>query len=78
MKLLEGRWVGDNGEPVAYHLLGKEIKKLGDAVTSVFDKDISYERINIVKSLSKKDDNTEKVINLALDDDEIFYKLLNH
>ena len=78
MQLLEGRWVDDNEEPLAYHLLGKEIKKLGGAVTAIFDEDISYERINIVKSLSKKDNNTDKIINLVLSNNEILSKLSNY
>ena len=78
MQLIAGKWLDENEEPIAYHLLGKEIKKLGGAVIAIFDEDISYEQINIVNSLSQKDKSKEKIINLVLHNKELLYKLSSY
>lgn len=75
MQVVNGRWVKDNEDPLDFHEAGAKIKALGEGVISVFGNDITYERINIIKILSEKNNVKEKVIDKILNDKELMNKL---
>jgi hypothetical protein len=74
MKIQNGRWVDDQGDQLT-DINWEEFKSLGDKISSLFGTDITYERINIVNVLSKKDNRKEKVIDSLLHNEELFSKL---
>lgn len=74
MKIQNGRWVNDQGDKLT-DIDWKEFNSLGDKITSLFGTDITYERINIVRVLSEKNNNKEKVIDSLLNNEELFSKL---
>lgn len=74
MKIQNGRWVNDQDDKLT-DIDWKEFKSLGDKITSLFGTDITYERINIVRVLSEKNNNKEKVIDSLLNNEELFSKL---
>jgi hypothetical protein len=74
MKIENGRWVNDQGDQLT-DFEWEEFNTLGEKVSSLFGTDITYERINIVRVLSEKNNNKEKVINKLLTNEELFSKL---
>ena len=74
MKIQNGRWVNDQGDQLT-DINWEEFKSLGDKISSLFGTDITYERINIVRVLSEKDNRKEKVIDSLLHNEELFSKL---
>ena len=60
MKIVNGRWQDTNGEPVTEQNYGK-LKKIGDNLTSLYGKDITYSRIDLlttITSLTTKQENS--------------------
>jgi len=60
MKIINGRWQDTNGEPVTEQNYGK-LKKIGDNLTSLYGKDITYSRIDLlttITSLTTKQENS--------------------
>jgi len=74
MKIQNGRWVDDQGDQLT-DINWEEFKSLGDKISSLFGTDITYERINIVRVLSEKNNDKEKVIDSLLNNEELFSKL---
>ena len=74
MKIQNGRWVNDHGDQLT-DINWEEFKSLGDKISSLFGTDITYERINIVRVLSEKNNDKEKVIDSLLNNEELFSKL---
>lgn len=74
MKIVNGRWVNDQGDPLS-NFDGSRLIELGKSVTSIFGKDITYERINIVSNLFQRDQTKENILNNILSDDDLFKKL---
>jgi hypothetical protein len=77
MKILHGRWVNDYEEPLSVFEI-KHLLSLGEKVISLFGKDITYDRIDIVNSLStdNKNENKEKIINHLLKNERLLNKLI--
>lgn len=60
MKIVNGKWQDNNGEPVTEQNYGK-LKKIGDNLTSLYGKDITYSRIDLlttITSLTTKQENS--------------------
>jgi outer membrane PBP1 activator LpoA protein len=60
MRIVNGRWQDTNGEPVTEQNYGK-LKKIGDNLTSLYGKDITYSRIDLlttITSLTTKQENS--------------------
>lgn len=65
MEIVNGRWVhkGERVNDFNY----KELKKIADAVVSLYGKDITHERIRIITSIKNFDDKKEKEIVKSLE-----------
>ena len=60
MKISNGKWADCNGEPITVFNYDK-LKQIGEKVQAVYGKDITYDRINVISSLStlsSKEENT--------------------
>ena len=76
MQIINGRWVDDNNNKLDYHTAGKQIKQLGESVIAVFgEKDITPERINIIRVLSEKNRSKEIVISSLLGNNKLMNRL---
>lgn len=76
MKIENGKWVNDNGDRLTV-LETKNIKSLGEKIVSIFGNDITYERIEIVNCLTKKDFKKEILLSKLINNEELLSKL-NH
>jgi hypothetical protein len=66
MRIIDGKWVNDQGDPLSI-FEAKEIKELGERVISLFGKNnITYNRINIVNSITKLSEEKEELVNSVL------------
>lgn len=74
MKIEKGRWVNDMGDTLTV-FESKEIVSVGNVINKIFGDDITYDRIEIVNSLFKKNEKKEKLINLVLNDEQLFNKI---
>jgi hypothetical protein len=52
MKIIQGRWVDDNNNPVDNFNVS-ELLEIGEKVTAVYGKKITYDRINLISSIKK-------------------------
>lgn len=60
MKIVNGRWVDHNGEPITVFNYN-QLKQIGEKVQAVYGENITYDRINVISNLtmlSSKDENT--------------------
>jgi hypothetical protein len=75
MHIKNGKWVNDYEESLSSEEI-KDVLSLGKKVVSLFGEDITYDRINIVNSLSKKDERKEKILSCLLENEKMFNKLI--
>ena len=50
MKIVNGKWQDDLGEPVTVFSYNK-IKEIGDNLVSIYGEDITYSRINLISTI---------------------------
>ena len=66
MKIVNGRWVDNNGDPIN-ELTSKKFVELGRKVSAVYGKNISYDKINIVNNLTSLSVNQHKSLSHIID-----------
>lgn len=52
MKIIDGKWQDDLGEPVTAFNYNK-IKEIGNNLTNLYGEDITYSRINLLSTIKK-------------------------
>lgn len=52
MKIIDGKWQDDQGEPVTVFNYNK-IKEIGDNLASIYGEDITYSRINLISTIKQ-------------------------
>jgi hypothetical protein len=50
MKIVNGKWQDDLGEPVTVNSYNK-IKEIGNNLVSIYGEDITYSRINLISTI---------------------------
>lgn len=50
MKIIDGKWQDDLGEPVTVFNYNK-IKEIGENLVSIYGEDITYSRINLISTI---------------------------
>ena len=53
MKIINGRWQDDRGEPVTEQNYSK-LKKIGDNLSTLYGKNITYSRIELVSNITSE------------------------
>ncbi len=74
MQIVNGKWVDKYENPVDNFNVG-ELKEISDHVTSLYGKNITYERIKLVGSLKSLNNKQESIIANLLQDHELIAKL---
>lgn len=74
MQIVNGKWVDKFENPVDNFNVG-ELKEISDHVTSLYGKNITYERIKLVGSLKSLNNKQESIIANLLQDHELIAKL---
>lgn len=66
MKIINGRWVDDNHNPIDERTSG-QLVELGRKVQSLYGKNITYNRIKFVKELISLNNKQEDALCLVFD-----------
>lgn len=74
MQIVNGKWVDKFENPVDNFNVS-ELKEISDHVTTLYGKDITYERIKLVGSLKSLNAKQESIIADLLQDHELIVKL---
>jgi len=75
MKIQNGKWVNDFGESLSKFEM-EELLELGQRVKSVFGEDITYDRIEIINSLSsEKNEKKETTLNYLLQNENVLNQI---
>lgn len=75
MKIVNGKWVNNFGEPLSKFEI-EELLELGKRVKSVFGEDVTYDRIEIINSLSsEKNKKRETVLNYLLQNENVLKQI---
>jgi hypothetical protein len=75
MKIQDGKWVNDFGESLSKFEI-EELLELGQRVKSVFGEDITYDRIEIINSLSsEKNEKKETTLNYLLQNENLLNQI---
>lgn len=75
MKIQNGKWVNDFEESLSKFEM-KELLELGQRVKSVFGEDITYDRIEIINSLSsEKNEKKETILNYLLQNENVLKEI---
>lgn len=75
MKIQNGKWVNDFEESLSKFEM-KELIELGQRVKSVFGEDITYDRIEIINSLSsEKNEKKETILNYLLQNENVLKEI---
>lgn len=74
MKILNGRWVDDNQDPIDNFNFNK-FKELSTKVYSVYGKKITYDRIEVISSIEELNEKQEVVLNQILVSNKILIAL---
>tara|TARA_R110000868_G_scaffold360370_1_gene622374 strand:- start:539 stop:769 length:231 start_codon:yes stop_codon:yes gene_type:complete len=76
MKIINGKWADCNGEPITVFNYDK-LKQIGEKVQAVYGKDITYDRINVISSLSTLSSKEENTLARVFDEN-ILTKLMGY
>ena len=76
MKISNGKWADHNGEPITVFNYDK-LKQIGEKVQAVYGKDITYDRINVISSLSTLSSKEENTLARVFDEN-ILTKLMGY
>ena len=74
MKILNGRWVDDNEQPVD-HFNITDFLEIGDNVKKMYGEDITYSRINLVSAIKALTPQQEDSLAYILSNDVLMSKL---
>jgi hypothetical protein len=70
MRILNGRWVDDNNNPINETTSGQLIE-LGRKVKSLYGDNITYNRINFVREITSLNSKQEDALSLVFDNNLI-------
>ena len=76
MRIINGKWADCNGEPITVFNYN-ELKQIGQKVQAVYGEDITYDRINVISSLSMLSSKDEKTLARVFDEN-ILTKLMGY
>ena len=77
MKIVNGRWVDDNNNPVDNFNVS-ELLEIGEKVKAVYGEKITYERINVISSLKKLTNREEGELAYVLEKNGVLSKLAGY
>lgn len=77
MKIVNGRWVDDNNNPVDNFNVS-ELLEIGEKVKAVYGEEITYERINVISSLKKLTSREEGELAYVLEKNGVLSKLAGY
>jgi len=74
MKILNGRWVDDNEQPID-HFNITDFLEIGDNVKKMYGEDITYSRISLVSAIKALTPEQEDSLAYILSNDVLMSKL---
>lgn len=77
MEIVNGKWVDKYQNPVD-NFNFNELKQISDKVTSIYGKDITHDRINLIGNLNNLTSVQESLISELLKDDKAISKLAGY
>ena len=77
MKIINGRWVDDNNNPVDNFNV-TEFLKIGENVKKMYGEDITYSRINLVSAIKSLTPQQEDSLAYILSQDGLMAKLAGY
>lgn len=77
MKIVNGRWVDDNHNPVDNFNVS-ELLEIGQKVQAVYGKKITYDRINLISSIRKLTGREESDLAYLLEQEGVISKLAGY
>jgi hypothetical protein len=77
MKIVNGRWQDDNNNPVDNFNVS-QLLELGEKVTNVYGKDISYSRIELVSAIKSLTPKQESDLAYVLSNEGAISKLAGY
>jgi len=77
MKIINGRWQDDNGDPVTVFNYNK-IKEIGNNVTNIYGEDITYSRIELMSAIKSLTPDQESGLAYLLSQEGAITKLAGY
>jgi hypothetical protein len=77
MKIINGRWVDDNEQPVDNFNVS-ELLEIGDNLKNMYGEDITYSRINLVSAIKSLTPKQEDDLAYILSQDGLIAKLAGY
>jgi len=77
MKIINGRWVDDNEQPVDNFNVS-ELLEIGENVKNMYGEDITYSRINLVSAIKSLTPKQEDDLAYILSQDGLMAKLAGY
>lgn len=77
MKIINGRWQDANGESVT-ELNYSKLKKIGDNLSTLYGKDITYSRIDLLTTIISLTSKQESDLAYVLSNDSAISKLAGY
>ena len=77
MKIINGRWQDDQGEPVTEQNYSK-LKKIGDNLSTLYGKNITYSRIELVSNITSLTPRQENDLVYVLNQEKLISKLAGY
>jgi hypothetical protein len=77
MKIVNGRWVDDNEQPVDNFNVS-ELLEIGDNLKNMYGEDITYSRINLVSAIKSLTPQQEDSLAYILSQDGLMAKLAGY
>ena len=77
MEILNGKWVDDNHNPIDNSNV-KQLVRIGERVSSLYGKNITYDRINLISSITTLSEREENDLSLLLNSKGGISKLLGY
>lgn len=77
MKIIDGKWQDDLGEPVTVFNYNK-IKEIGNNLVNLYGEDITYSRINLISTIKQLTPKEEKALAYVLSQEGAISKLAGY
>ena len=77
MRIVNGKWQDDLGEPVTVFSYNK-IKEIGDNLVSIYGEDITYSRINLISTIKQLTPKQESDLAYVLGQEGAISKLAGY
>jgi hypothetical protein len=77
MKIINGRWVDDNEQPID-HFNITDFLEIGENVKKMYGEDITYSRINLVSAIKSLTPQQEDSLAYILSNDGLMAKLAGY